>query len=980
MAKYRITSVPQTKKLNTYAGGGSSTKCADDEKWDERQQRCVKMVQNLSESTHYDPEGKKIQTNLFQKLKDAKDAYQNFTKQHRGKKYRLNEADSASSIEQLRKGIQLYKDEYAKEQEQTKHELKKLENLKSKGALKNNKDIQNLNLKDLNTVKGKMKIEDAIRNSDLDSRTIAAIYTGFGLNQVDPNVKTDYSAKEAKAAWKSDVMQDVGDYAHKAAMGALGIAGGGALSGAAGATGNAVGKVLSNPYISAPLSAYGVYDAATNTLPEAYKDFSEGRYLEGLGNTALAGLDLMPGAVLGDFKRLGQAVSKGGKNLATKADNLIYPTRVYRSEGFAVDPKRFSTTDEATKKLAEKIGKKGEWATKDLEEAYLYLRGLGFDESQGLLSGKDAKFTEYKLPFWKKDISADPDVVDLKKLQGSKVNPSEYIVPGNTALDRFLYPRRTNIIKGIPEAVKSQKIYPPGFPEGVQTYFKGSIPMDVEAEALASPAYKYVEDQLNAVTGHQMPITHEWNSGYFPIKDWQQPQFAPNEGVGKFTRFSSSLPGSSTAGISGRLKQFFDRPPGPLMLSMPSGSGNMVKKNINYYKTLLNTYDSKKLSSSDKKFYNDLIKTADKQNGMVTQAQLSELDRLKTGNFDFGKRGYNKESLVQVEPKAPTQNVIGATPEERLNEYIRQQNLPKTQNKEAQEVFSNFKQRIESPEGIKRLKALGIKSDDLLQTIKTVEDEFSYGYYSPKENMIAINPGDPLIKQTMRHEIEHAVQNAIEQNYGSMGDIFKNLFKKGTVFPNQAKGISEIDDMLSKLELRKTPTPNKQWTGNVISDRPIDVSEYKPALRNRQLSTDYFTTGSGGKEKSAFLGEVQQHMMDKGIIPKNSYVEITPKMVEETFIDSIGDEVNGGRYLRLFDIMKPTEKNYKTVAKALNKMLVAVPVVGAGTATMLANPFEGSNGLQKQKKGGVADDYIELDIPKSKIQHYIDQGYIIEKL
>jgi hypothetical protein len=78
--------------------------------------------------------------------------------------------------------------------------------------------------------------------------------------------------------------------------------------------------------------------------------------------------------------------------------------------------------------------------------------------------------------------------------------------------------------------------------------------------------------------------------------------------------------------------------------------------------------------------------------------------------------------------------------------------------------------------------------------------------------------------------------------------------------------------------------------------------------------------------------------------------------------------------------MKPTEKNYKTVAKGLNKMLVAVPVVGAGTAAMLANPFQGSDGLQQQKKGGVTDGYIEMDIPKSKVQWYIDNGYEVEVL
>ena len=244
-------------------------------------------------------------------------------------------------------------------------------------------------------------------------------------------------------------------------------------------------------------------------------------------------------------KVIGKVLSKGSKNLATKVDNLIYPTRAYRSEGVAVDPKRFSTKDEATKQLAQKVGKKGDWATKDLEESYQYLRGLGFDESHGLLSGNDVKFTEYKIPFWKKDVSVDPDVIALKKLQGAKINSNEYTVPSNTALDRFLYPRRTNIIKGIPEHVKSQKIYPPQLPEGIQTYHKGTIPRMPDQEIFSSPAYKYVEDQLNAVTGHEIPITHEWNSKDIPMTYWQQPQFAPNEGVGKFTRFSSSSPTTS---------------------------------------------------------------------------------------------------------------------------------------------------------------------------------------------------------------------------------------------------------------------------------------------------------------------------------------------------------------------------------------------------------------------------------------------------
>jgi hypothetical protein len=52
------------------------------------------------------------------------------------------------------------------------------------------------------------------------------------------------------------------------------------------------------------------------------------------------------------------------------------------------------------------------------------------------------------------------------------------------------------------------------------------------------------------------------------------------------------------------------------------------------------------MSAGDKKFYNTLIDTANKQQGMLTQAQLNELDRLKTGNFDFGKKGYAKGGVT----------------------------------------------------------------------------------------------------------------------------------------------------------------------------------------------------------------------------------------------------------------------------------------------------------------------------------------------
>jgi hypothetical protein len=63
-------------------------------------------------------------------------------------------------------------------------------------------------------------------------------------------------------------------------------------------------------------------------------------------------------------------------------------------------------------------------------------------------------------------------------------------------------------------------------------------------------------------------------------------------------------------------------------------------KNPDYFTQLLNTYDSKALSTTNKKFYKDLIKSVKNQNNIATERQYGELQRLKTGNFNFGKKDY----------------------------------------------------------------------------------------------------------------------------------------------------------------------------------------------------------------------------------------------------------------------------------------------------------------------------------------------------
>lgn len=78
-------------------------------------------------------------------------------------------------------------------------------------------------------------------------------------------------------------------------------------------------------------------------------------------------------------------------------------------------------------------------------------------------------------------------------------------------------------------------------------------------------------------------------------------------------------------------------------LRMGTGDMNMGQhliKNPDYYTQLLNSYNKYQLSPSNKKFYADIIASVKRNNGIATQRQLNELQRLRTGDFNFGKKGY----------------------------------------------------------------------------------------------------------------------------------------------------------------------------------------------------------------------------------------------------------------------------------------------------------------------------------------------------
>jgi len=264
---------------------------------------------------------------------------------------------------------------------------------------------------------------------------------------------------------------------------------------------------------------------------------------------------------------------------------------------------------------------------------------------------------------------------------------------------------------------------------------------------------------------------------------------------------------------------------------------------------------------------------------------------------------------------------------------MRYLSLPELNNPEASEVLENFLIRISTPEGKKRLKELGITNTKVFDNLKIIANKDTYGEYWL--NKIALHPELPGVRNVTRHEIEHAVQDALSN---SRIDKYNFSLKKTDAAYNESlKPTSDIDDILSGLELRKTPQ-KVDWNAikSVDKETPLKPDRLFDYFSDKQRATNYFDSGSRGQEKSAFLAEVQQYMMDKGTIPKISYMDITPEMVKKTFIDSRFDQENLGKFLRLFNIMKPTENNYELISKGLNKMLSLAPyavpaAIGAGT-------------------------------------------------
>lgn len=284
----------------------------------------------------------------------------------------------------------------------------------------------------------------------------------------------------------------------------------------------------------------------------------------------------------------------------------------------------------------------------------------------------------------------------------------------------------------------------------------------------------------------------------------------------------------------------------------------------------------------------------------------------------------------------------------------------------AQSLDQSLQKRIsdlKSPEGFKRL----------------VNQEKEY-YLSKGEIPSVADDLANLSAKARINELENTYSwNTAAKDYGETnvfaGKSELSDFSKDELLLNNAYYRQTSPNSGSTFSPYYKSDPGSIGIGyNVVGNKPIEMHEIAHALQrgrvlpiddelrqltpkknlpsNTQRAYDYFSSGTGGREASAFANELRESMFQKGFIP-DYYSPISQQQVQNAYgyfkTNPMGVyDPNNARYLsntRIFDFMAPTKANSKLLTDILNKLPAAIPVAA------------GASQLQQQKNGGWLNKY-----------------------
>jgi hypothetical protein len=790
-----------------------------------------------------------------------------------------------------------------------------------------------------------------------------------------------------------------------AALEAAGSLGAMQLPGLSGVSGATLGNAANAGFIAHGITQTPETIKAWNDVSKGKKKWQDAALETGINLSEFIG----SGA---GIKSLAQDVNQGGKylgktlgtesGLLSKVDKAIYPTRTYRAHL----PGGNETSYEASE-LAKKINKKGDWSTKDLTEAQQYLAGTeAFGRKKGLLTGNDMLLTEYKVPFWKRNVSYDKDVKALKKLQNVDVNPNEFIIPNN----KFLYPRRTNLIKAVPEELKNfEEVLPNGYKTNM--YSPNGIPFSYTSTQYASKPYQYIEDQINAVTGHDMPLTYKfnqelgWNQNV-PMHNWTQKQFAPNKGLGKFN--AKELPGSpntlqTPAGFQNRV---FDS---NIQLGSFKGKGHLSEKGYNY--RTLGDAEIKAIQESkgvfpktgkakggnenvkywtkgnEKNWYAEnpnqqVIRIKDNKfsTDKVADANDIEIYNHETGAFEsiipesksIQKLTKGKASINEVKNTFTPNSLInhsdnkfilqntpvkasGITPKIKNLPTIETHGFEVTQN-EVQQLIDQNIEYLQNPEYIKRrIATTG-------ETQQTVEKDIEKYIRRLKNSIIDLNSKD------IRGE-----------GLATRGKEFlkKPLIKSKIHVASSNNTIKSKEDVLHILdhEIKHILSPATETNYALRKYKNYPHIDIKKGVKNENYIAD------DAEQQVRYL-RIKDYLNNKYGVSKNSPISEQDWELFRNDLSKWANEQHAGlekgqipiglKDVEQLLLKRSSDVTSEDLRRAINKAWGIVPI--AGTMGVI-----GAGALKQQKTGGVTETW-EDELSDEEIEELRKAGYIIEEL
>jgi len=245
-------------------------------------------------------------------------------------------------------------------------------------------------------------------------------------------------------------------------------------------------------------------------------------------------------------------------------------------------------------------------------------------------------------------------------------------------------------------------------------------------------------------------------------------------------------------------------------------------------------------------------------------------------------------------------------------------------------------------------------------------------YNNELTNVISL--GEPFtamgdVLPTMTHEIGHHTETiglGRGKNSAIDRDLIANLdFAK--------KAPQYLYKKLDPDKVRETAPYHTNFEG---------IDKYRDPKDYFKRNLDYFKEGNTGEvgkssEPSAFVVEMRPALKELGFIEGNFDI-VTPEMIEQLYNEYITNPTFEFRDLRIFDIIEPSKKSFKQLAKSYNdiKSLLpyAVPVgIGVG-ATSVGGQEE------MQDDMGYQDGGIIMELSDDEIQQYANGGFVVEEL